>query len=1374
MRSKKNLLLEELVKRFSESIPAYENIEAASLAPILTNIESIGVTAGEYDRLGLQDVCLLVQEIFADIIENTGTLTERQIELLKQWRILILNYLKDGKDSTVKALTDFFNYSELNSGIAESDLGILKEMLQKEGDIFKFLFLDIITAVQNELTVDVKILNEKLKEFSGYTNDNNFAGLDEACHLFQHCLQGVVQLNKDQNNLLLDCLTAFEKYLNDQNDTDAVLKIAAVLKDENWSAPISEQEYERLLNTFGIEAEQAAKANIPEKLVDVYTQFREAADNIKVDNVQSIIDMADTTEALGIVAGDMELSGFQDICLIVKENLTDIINDNPSSIHDILPHINKWPALVETYLADPQQPDAAQNLFDYLSDRAWPSPAQQADLDILKDMMKPVEKPVEQFDATMQTTPERMQSAIVKYPKHVKEVINEIIDDVIDTRDILAAPHTVSKDLIGMLRNEILTVRQEVKHYIELFNNENTDQEIITDSLSQYALRFERFGSACQAAELDGLHQASSLFSENLNQLAARQIKLSEHQLSILSSWPQTILSYLENPGDNTSSHQLVEILQDEALPNSLMRGVAPALINLLKAVFVSDKDLNKESRQTIAAPEDVSITLPADINQELLDGMLLELPGQTEAFSAAIQSLIDGSGGISEVQKAQRIAHTLKGAANIVGVKGIAVLTHQLEDIMSALSDLNHLPPPALAAAFMDAADCLEEMSEALVEKSPSPANSVGVLQRVLDWANRIDAEGADCLGSEADAPKPADSAEAAQADDKPADASTAETILRVPAGLIDEILRLLGETLIVTSQLQERINQSTAQSQRLVEHQNMVQNLTADLEVQVDVKSTIYDQKQAANQGEVFDALELEEYNELHSVTHRIVEACVDSYELNQEIARDLRELDGLLADKLRLHHEVQELIMRTRMVPIKTISPRLQRIVRQTCRTTGKQAILKISGADTLIDSDVLNKLIDPLMHILRNAVDHGIELRVQRVQRKKDPVGNIRLNFSREGTQILVSCKDDGAGLDPDKILNSAKKRGLVEDTRALTPDDINRLILLPGFSTRDKATQTSGRGVGMDIVHTEILSMKGSVHIKSEKNNGCLVELRMPVTLISSHVLLLRHLHQIIAVSNHGIEKILHPDNSQIIDQGDKTLCEVDGEAIEMLTLESLLHLPEDRRVDERETRPTLLVRDEELNRVIYVREIIDTRDLFIKSMGKYLNNIKGIIGATILGDGSVVPVIDLPELIRAPVVHTYSPGELTRTDTQLALPVALVVDDSLSARRALAQVIHDAGFDVRTAKDGLEAVSIIENKIPDIMLVDMEMPRMNGMELTSHVRGTATTRDIPVMMITSRSTEKHRKQAEEAGVDVYITKPFSEDDLLDQIRSLLD
>jgi chemotaxis protein histidine kinase CheA len=1398
MSLNKNIMLEELIDQLSQSIPSQENINSESIKIALDNIANLATAAAENNRLGFQDICLLVQETFSDIIDSNNTLDNKQYESLQLWKILALNYVKDSKTSTINPLLSFFKRPDLNCSIVDDDLAVLNDVLEKESQQFDILFSGIINSLEKNDSLAPSIITEKLGKFLASIQESNLSGFLDIALLLQENITDIVsdtgELNETQSQLTLDWLNQASSFLSDEKNVSAISELVTILKSNEWPTPLSDVDANILLEMFGV-SDDAAKsqkvsAAIPEPLVELFEKLQKASSEINADNNESILDIGNATEELGLAAGELELLGFQDLCLIVKENLSDFISDDAFSVGSYTAYISQWSNHVKEYLSDPNNPVIATSLLEYLSDSQWPTPLQDADIDILKDMFgiatqddssqanaefeNTMVTKVDQLDSTIVTTAEQIDLSVAAKNDEVQEVLNEILDDVIDTKDILAAPHTVSKDLVEMLREEAEMIKEEANKQSELIKNEN-DINIIADSLSQYALHIERFGSACQAAELDGLHQVSSVFSNNLYHFSKNKIILSDDQISIIINWSEKVFSYLQSPGDSETSEALAHVLQNDQLPKKLMQGVTPALINLLKAVYVSEQDTSKEARQTEATPEDVSIELPEDINQELLDGLLQELPGQTEEFSSAIQALTDGSGDITEVQKAQRVAHTVKGAANTVGVRGIATLTHQLEDIMSALNELNHLPSPELANVFMEASDCLEEMSEALLERGSSPSNSQEVLQNVLDWANRIESEGVECLTS--DQRQTATSTNTVKEKDeaqKPEEDNQADATLRVPANLIDEVLRLLGETMIVTSQLQERVRISTEQSHRLMEHQAMVQNLTSDLEVQVDINGSVYTQKQAVNQNEVFDSLELEEYNELHTVTHQIVEAAVDSYEFNQEIATDLRELDELLIEKLRLHNEIQDLVMRTRMVPIKTITPRLQRIVRQTCRTTKKQVALDIAGSDTLIDSNIINKLIDPLMHMLRNAIDHGIESREERIHLKKEPEGKLKLNFFREGTQIVVRCQDDGAGLNHKAILEKAKKHNLIKEDEPLSDADINRLILHPGFSTREKATQTSGRGVGMDVVHTELLAMKGSVHIESEAGKGCLIELRMPVSLMSSHALLLRHLNQIIAVSNHGIEKILHPSDSQIIKTANATFCEVDGEKLQMVTLESLLNLPEDRRNDDRETRPALLIREEELNHVVYIQEIVDTRDLFVKSMGKYINNIKGILGATILGDGSVVPVIDLPELIRAPVVNLQGPSELTQTNIHRALPIALVVDDSLSARRALAQVIQDAGFDVRTAKDGLEAVGIIEKKKPDIMLVDMEMPRMNGMELTSHVRGFDNTKDIPVIMVTSRSTDKHRKQAEEAGVDIYVTKPFSEDDLLDHVHELLN
>jgi len=933
----------------------------------------------------------------------------------------------------------------------------------------------------------------------------------------------------------------------------------------------------------------------------------------------------------------------------------------------------------------------------------------------------------------------------------------------------------VSPMLVDMLLEEMKHIEEDIEETTPKITSKSVDKKLRSDALLQLAVRLERFGNACQAAELAGLYQATEIIQKNIVLIEQEDATASQNQSDLIKSWPNSVKEYLFSLGDNNSSENIVEILSSDAWSNSLMNEVAPALINLLNAPYSSEEEA-KEDRQTQATADDVSLELPTDISQELLDGLLQELPSQTEGFSSALQALIDGSGNSEDIEKAQRIAHTVKGAANTVGIRGIATLTHQLEDIFQFLNQHNKLPSEALALSLINASDCLEEMSESLMKQGDAPENAQEILQDILNWINRLENEGVEVLdGDPSTTTKITSIDESKEKPDETEEEQAAIATLRVEAPIIDDLIRILGETIILTTQLQDKIKNSAIETAALIKHNEASHELINQLEQQIELRG-VSNVSQAVNQNEIFDALELEEYNELHTIMNQLVETTLDSVELNREIKRELHELDELVIDQSRLHREIQRHVMRTRMVPIKTITPRLQRSVRQTCRTVGKQAALRLSGTDTLIDSDILNNLVDPLIHMLRNSLDHGIEYRDERISKNKDPEGRIDLSFSSEGTEIIVRCQDDGAGLDHDLIHVIAIKRNLIEPHDKPTPLELDRMILRPGFSTSKKTTQVSGRGIGMDLVYSQILACKGTLHIESEKDKGCLIELRMPVTLISTHVLIIRHRNKMLAISSRGVEQILHPSDSQIIDSENGLMCKIDDEILELSNLENLIDFPGDRRMSKREPRPALLIREEDINKVVYIQEIVDSRELVIKSMGKYMSNVRGVPGATILGDGSVVPVLDIPELIR-----TYTQNEdriddddFAQTGVRAVLPTALVVDDSLSARRALAQVVGDAGYDVRTAKDGIEAIEIIDKKTPDILLVDMEMPRMNGLELAAHVRANPITSDIPIIMVTSRSTEKHREQAKSAGVNIHLTKPFSEDVLLDHISNLLN
>jgi chemosensory pili system protein ChpA (sensor histidine kinase/response regulator) len=595
----------------------------------------------------------------------------------------------------------------------------------------------------------------------------------------------------------------------------------------------------------------------------------------------------------------------------------------------------------------------------------------------------------------------------------------------------------------------------------------------------------------------------------------------------------------------------------------------------------------------------------------------------------------------------------------------------------------------------------------------------------------------------------------------------------------VVDELLRLAGETLISNSQIQDRLRQTVKQAEAMQNQQQLVGQLVAELESLVDIRG-IAAPRQSERGSADFDPLEFDDFSELHTVTRRLIEASADSQQIMGQVNEQFDTLSDLLEVQHRLQMANQHAVIRTRLVPVSSVVSRLQRSVRQTCRLLDKQVELHINGESTNIDSNVLTDLMDPLMHILRNAVDHGIDTPEARQAAGKPPVGRIELSFAREGNSIVVRCKDDGVGLDYGAIRHIAESKGMIAPERNPTPEELARLILVNGFSTRNEATQVSGRGVGMDVVYNRVLQMKGTLALNSESGLGLTVELRLPATLLSTHTLIVRHGEKLIAISSRGVEDIHYVTLDQIEYIGTQPVYRAGNTVHSLVKLESLLALPADRRESDRLGFPVLLTRlDNGALNAILVQEVMDGREVVLKNFGRYVPKVHGAIGAVILGDGSVAPVIDLVELLRVPIqqilgeqIPAQSAGSEQLHEAQSAR-TALVVDDSLTARRAAAKVMTDAGYAVRTAIDGLEAVAILQNFVPDVMLVDMEMPRMNGLELTSHVRDGESTKQVPVIMITSRSTEKHRQQAKAAGVDVYLTKPFSSEVLLNHVVRLI-
>jgi len=941
--------------------------------------------------------------------------------------------------------------------------------------------------------------------------------------------------------------------------------------------------------------------------------------------------------------------------------------------------------------------------------------------------------------------------------------------------------------------HQAIDVNQEQKELIDLIAEEliefNHDKELTLGKASQSSVDFknnllsmadqtENISNAIGIIGLEGLSNVAGFISKNIHALAISGSPLTSDQESMLGQWADYILPYLNDIGNRQVCTDIIQFLKKPFWPEYLEDDVSESLEMLLTMPQL--KEEKRQIRKNVASTEDMSLVLPEDVNPELLEGLLQDLPIQTGEFSVAIHNLHDQHN-IEFLEVAQRIAHTLKGAGNVVGVKGIANLTHNLEDILEIQFKANKLPAGELLDVLVDAADCLETMSEALLGIDEPPDNAQSVYQSVLDWANKLDADGATDLDlvieekSEVKLVEPLVETNVKEISDAAKGPVNIENMLRVPAKLADDLLRLAGENLISTSQIQEYIKIIQTRYKSLKLQDQSLQKFSYDLEHIVDVQGISNSGSINSVSSDGFDSLELDQYHELHSMSRRLVELAADSIELTQIIEKDFIELQNLVINQGQLQKENEQLVLRTRMVPISTIVPRLKRGVKQASRLTGKLVDLLVEDNGTYMDSEVLNSLIEPLMHILRNSVGHGIEETHERKESGKSDSGQIKLIFLQRGDQIVIDISDDGKGLSLSEIKTKAVSLGLVKSENEVTELNLQSFILQPGFSTRTEVSQMSGRGIGLDVVNSKIRELKGSIEIKSSEGKGCQFVITLPISSFSVHSLLVRVRENIYAFSNRGIEEILYSGLGELQKVGNETMFKLDDQFYNISMIESLLSMPEDRREGDRDNRPVILVKDDSgSHTAILVQDVIDSRDVVVKSMGPYMPKIPGIIGATVLGDGSVVPVVDLPELMQSRQANDYNYAEENvELHAEKKLPYVLVVDDSLSARKSLAQFVEDLGLQVRTARDGMEAVSLIDARKPDLILVDMEMPRMNGLELTGHIRASSNTQDTPVIMITSRSTDKHRKAAMDKGVDHYMVKPFAEDELANQINSAL-
>jgi len=600
-------------------------------------------------------------------------------------------------------------------------------------------------------------------------------------------------------------------------------------------------------------------------------------------------------------------------------------------------------------------------------------------------------------------------------------------------------------------------------------------------------------------------------------------------------------------------------------------------------------------------------------------------------------------------------------------------------------------------------------------------------------------------------------------------------QEMARVDAELLDQLLNISGEASIARARLEQQLGSFDFNLGELSRTVTRLKEQLRSLEIETEAQILHKHEDEGAHRSE-FDPLELDRYSSIQQYSRALAETANDVASIQQLLENLAKDTQNLLQQQARTITELQNGLMRTRMVPFQRHVQRLARIVRQAAADTGKRAELTIEGASGELDRQVLERMLPPFEHMLRNAVVHGIEKPEERIKRGKPDTGRIVLELHREGAEVMVRLTDDGGGMNLKAIRDKAQSLGLIGAGHTLSDEEAMQLILEPGFSTAGAITQQAGRGVGMDVVATEIKRLGGALHMETKAGEGTVFTIRLPLTLAISHALVVRTGEEYYALPLPTVEGVLRLSKAEVAAHlgRDAGAFDYAGQKYRFQHLATFVGLTPSELPGLDVTIPVVLVRAGEHSTGIVADELVGSREIVVKSVGPQISGIRGISGATILGDGRIVIILDIGALVRAEWrtrAQAPAPASKDRGDRRI---FAMVVDDSITVRRVTQRLLERNGMRVLTARDGMDAVALLQDNVPDVILLDIEMPRMDGYEVAAHVRNDPRLKEVPIIMVTSRVGEKHRARAIELGVDDYLGKPYQEAQLLDAIAPLVE
>ena len=806
---------------------------------------------------------------------------------------------------------------------------------------------------------------------------------------------------------------------------------------------------------------------------------------------------------------------------------------------------------------------------------------------------------------------------------------------------------------------------------------------------------------------------------------------------------------------------------------------------------------------EQLSMPSSVALKAAQDAAQdsaeaEILDIFVEEADDLLEDMEAALgrwEATRDGAGPLVDMM---RVLHTLKGGARLAAQGRLGDMAHDLEQRLGeaqmqggAWTDSLFLDVQGGYDALLKEVESMrsrlatEPQDESIDQEPNEPVSEAPAESSVIQLETPIVAASVQSPTANTPAKVLPFIRRAEQAALDAASRRAPQELVKVPADLLEGLVNLAGETSIFRGRVEQQVSDvgfTLGEMEATIERvRDQLRRL--DTETQAQILSRYQAEAERAGYDD-FDPLEMDRHSQLQQLSRALFESASDLLDLKETLAARNRDAETLLLQQARVNTELQEGLMRTRMVPFDRLVPRLRRIVRQVASELGKQVEFHVGNATGEMDRSVLERIVAPLEHMLRNAVDHGIEATATRVASGKPEQGNIRLDLSREGGDIVLALSDDGAGINLQAVRRKAVERGLMLPGSDLSDHEVLQFILEAGFSTAEKVTQISGRGVGMDVVHSEVKQLGGSMSIESTLGAGTRFLIRLPFTVSVNRALMVYSGEDLYAIPLNTIEGIVRvsPYELEAYYQPGASRFEYAGQTYELRYLGELLNNGQrPKLVGQSLPLPVILVRSNEHSVAVQVDSLAGSREIVVKSLGPQFATVPGISGATILGDGRVVVILDLLATIRVLHAHLLTQQQPLRllgheepAEVEVDRPtLVMVVDDSVTVRKVTSRLLERNGMNVLTAKDGVDAITQLQERKPDVMLLDIEMPRMDGFEVATLVRHDEHLKDLPIIMITSRTGEKHRDRAMSIGVNEYLGKPYQESLLLETIQQLV-